>query len=165
MDIGVDEDFCGGVEVVEGSVDDGSAFDCRVAVVVVVVAAIEDRERVEDDDEPLGARMKSAANAIQPVYAKLTIVLMSVRSYLHATHHMQVSVMREENIQVRMQSFMPNAKTNKKRKEERQTERNAEKNEENKNNPRTSPNTVSPPTPTRSTPRFFVCSAGTRPLR
>lgn len=74
--------------MVEGSVDDGSAFDCRVVVVVVVVAAIEDREGVEDDDDaPLGARMKSAANAIQPVYAKLTIVLMSVRSYLHTTHH------------------------------------------------------------------------------
>lgn len=69
---------CGGVEVVEGSVDDGSAFDDRVVVIVC-------REGV--DGAPLGARMKSAANAIQPVYAKLTIVLMSVRSYLQTTHH------------------------------------------------------------------------------
>lgn len=79
MDIGgvVDEDFggvegdegCGGIEL-EGSVDGGSAFG---------------RDGV--DDEPLGARMKSAANAIQPVYAKLTIVLMSVRSYLYTTPH------------------------------------------------------------------------------
>lgn len=85
--VGVDEgrggeiEGCGGVEVVEGSVDDGSAFDDRVVVVVC-------REGVEDDaDEPLGARMKSAVNAIQPVYAKLTIVLISVRSYLRPTHH------------------------------------------------------------------------------
>lgn len=57
-EIEVVDEGCGDIEVVEESVD---------------------------DDEPLGARMKSAANAIQPVYAKLTIVLMSVRSYLHTT--------------------------------------------------------------------------------
>lgn len=73
-----------------GSLGDGSAFDDRA--VVVVVAEIVDPEVAgeEDDDddwEALGARMKSAANAIQPVYAKLTIVLMSVRSYLYTTHH------------------------------------------------------------------------------
>lgn len=48
----------------------------------VVVADAEDEDDVGEDR---GARINNAANAIQPVYAKLTIVLMSDRSYLHTT--------------------------------------------------------------------------------
>lgn len=68
------------VEEVEGVVDDG--FDCDDLVVPVVLVVV-----VVVVDDPRGARMKSAAKAIQPVYAKLTIVLMSERSYLYTTRH------------------------------------------------------------------------------